>query len=314
MRAVPADAITARLPSLGEEDWPRSQDFWSRQGTRDKLNERSLKRFELGRITPRSATPARSTAVIRKADAAFLERGRLSTINNYSSLHNVAQNSNLSDSCIALQEQHAARAHHAPRRAAAHETTTTQSTITLAAPPRAIETRPVRVERVEAIYRMGRRGLNRTRAGRGDARGHHAETPRLRVRRSAYVIVEARGADLVERAALLRPALDSGPTVVEVERAALWGSHGHVEAGGERPDGRGTAPKISEGLRQEADRHAAGPPLLDGAGSALSTFGAQRLAHGGIAADVPGTGPAVLGRQHRAGDAEGETRPRRGAQ
>ena len=225
-------------PSLGEDqDWPRSQDFWSRQGTRDKLNERSLKRFELGRITPRSATPARSTAVIRKADAAILERSKLSTINNYSSLHNVAQNSNLSDSCIALQEQHAARAHHAPRRAAAHETTTTQSTITLAAPPRAIETRPVRVERVEAIYRMGRRGLNRTRAGRGDARGHHAETPRLRVRRSAYVIVEARGADLVERAALLRPALDSGPTVVEVERAALWGSHGHVEAGGERSDG-----------------------------------------------------------------------------
>ena len=131
--------------------------------------------------SPRSATPARSTAVIRKADAAILERGRLSTINNYSSLHNVAQNSNLSDSCIALQEQHAARAHHAPRRAAAHETTTTQSTITLAAPPRAIETRPERVERVEAIYRMGRRGLNRTRAGRGDARGHHAETPRLRI-------------------------------------------------------------------------------------------------------------------------------------
>ena len=60
--------------------------------------------------------------------------------------------------------------------------------------------------------------------------------------------------------------------------------------------GRGTAPKVPERLRQETDRHAAGPPLLDGAGSALSTFGSQRLAHGGIAADVPGKGPAVLGR------------------
>ena len=160
---------------------------------------------------------------VREADAAILERGRLSTINNYSSLHNVAQNSNLSDSCIALQEHHTAQStdadasKHAPRRATAHEKSTTQTTIAGPAPTRLIETRPVRVERLETFYWMGRRGLNRTRAGRGDARGHHAETPRLRVRRSAYVIVEARGADLVERFTLLRPALDSRPKVLEVK-------------------------------------------------------------------------------------------------
>ena len=106
---------------------------------------------------------------------------------------------------------------HAPRRETAHEKNTKQGAVAVPAPTGAIETRPVRVERVEAIYRMGRRGLNRTRAGRGDARGHHAETPRLRVRRSAYVIVEARGADLVERFTLLRPALDSRPKVLEVK-------------------------------------------------------------------------------------------------
>ena len=106
---------------------------------------------------------------------------------------------------------------HAPRRATAHETKTTQGAVAVPAPPRVTKTRPERVERVEALHRMGRRRLDRTRAGGGDARGHHAEEARLRVRRSPHVIVETGRADAVERAALLRPALDPRETVVAVE-------------------------------------------------------------------------------------------------
>ena len=163
------------------------------------------------------ATHQLAPSSVRKADAAILARGRLSSIHNYSCLQTAAQNSNLSDCCIALQEQHTARAHHAPRRSINNETQTAQSTITLAAPPRLIEARPVRVERLETLHGMGRRGLNRARAGRGDARGHHVEEARLRVRRSAYVITEESGTNLVERAALLRPALDSRAPVVALE-------------------------------------------------------------------------------------------------
>ena len=77
---------------------------------------------------------------------------------------------------------------------------------------------------------------------------------------------------------------------------------GHVEAGGERPGGggRGTERDHSDAEAAALDKKpigmvAAGPPLLDGAGSALSTFGAQRLAHGESFADVPGDGSCRIG-------------------
>ena len=106
---------------------------------------------------------------------------------------------------------------HAPRRATAHETKTTQGAVAVPAPPRITKTRPERVERLETLHRMGRRGLDRTRAGGGDARGHHAEEARLRVRRSPHFTTQTSSKNLVERAALLRPALDPRATVVAPE-------------------------------------------------------------------------------------------------
>ena len=59
--------------------------------------------------------------------------------------------------------------------------------------------------------------------------------------------------------------------------------------------GRGTAPKVPARLRQEADRHAPRPPLLDGAGPEVPAPGAERLADGRIVADVSRESVTLLG-------------------